>query len=88
MTRVALLQNTMQAAAANLGIDWSHDGPTQNHASLFISDLHLDDPSSPQFLRFDECLAVEARVVDEIYILGDLVEMWIATMMTAPSPAR
>ena len=44
---------------------------------LFISDLHLDDPSSPQFLRFDECLAVEARVVDEIYILGDLVEMWI-----------
>ncbi|MAI15838.1 MAG: bifunctional methylenetetrahydrofolate dehydrogenase/methenyltetrahydrofolate cyclohydrolase FolD, partial [Gammaproteobacteria bacterium] len=25
MTRVALLQNTMQAAAANLGIDWSHD---------------------------------------------------------------
>ena len=44
---------------------------------LFISDLHLDDPSSPQFLRFDECLAAEARVVDEIYILGDLVEMWI-----------
>jgi methylenetetrahydrofolate dehydrogenase (NADP+)/methenyltetrahydrofolate cyclohydrolase len=25
MTRVALLQNTMQAAALNLGIDWSHN---------------------------------------------------------------
>ena len=25
MTRVALLQNTMQAAALNLGIDWPHN---------------------------------------------------------------
>jgi UDP-2,3-diacylglucosamine hydrolase len=44
---------------------------------LFISDLHLDDPSAPAFLRFSECLADESRRVDEIYILGDLVEMWI-----------
>ena len=44
---------------------------------LFISDLHLDDPSSPQFLRFSECLVAESPSVDEIYILGDLVEMWI-----------
>jgi len=44
---------------------------------LFISDLHLDDPSAPAFQRFDECLAHESRRVDEVYILGDLVEMWI-----------
>ena len=44
---------------------------------LFMSDLHLDDPTSSQFLRFNECLTSEAAEVDEIYILGDLVEMWI-----------
>ena len=44
---------------------------------LFISALHLDTPTSPQFLRFAECLAAESRRVDEIYVLGDLVEMWI-----------
>ena len=44
---------------------------------LFISDLHLDDPSASAFLRFAECLVYESRQVDEIYILGDLVEMWI-----------
>jgi UDP-2,3-diacylglucosamine hydrolase len=44
---------------------------------IFISDLHLDDPLAPAFKRFTECLAAESRRVDEIYILGDLVEMWI-----------
>ena len=44
---------------------------------IFISDLHLDDPSSPAFSRFTECLQAEAANADEIYILGDLVEMWI-----------
>lgn len=44
---------------------------------IFISDLHLEDPAAPAFLRFQECLALEATRNDEIYILGDLVEMWI-----------
>jgi len=44
---------------------------------IFISDLHLDNPDSPAFQRFAECLAVEGQRVDEIFILGDLVEMWI-----------
>lgn len=44
---------------------------------IFISDLHLDDPNSTAFQRFTECLAVEGQRVDEIFILGDLVEMWI-----------
>ena len=44
---------------------------------IFISDLHLEDPESPVFLRFCEFLHKESKNVDEIYILGDLVEMWI-----------
>lgn len=44
---------------------------------IFISDLHLEDPSANAFLRFAECLAVESAQVDEIYILGDLMEMWV-----------
>ncbi len=44
---------------------------------IFISDLHLDDVVSPVFKRFTECLAQERARVDEIYILGDLVEMWV-----------
>ena len=42
-----------------------------------MSDLHLDDPSSNSFLKFAECMQIESVRVDEIYILGDLVEMWI-----------
>jgi UDP-2,3-diacylglucosamine hydrolase len=46
-------------------------------ASLFISDLHLDE-TRPQivdlFVRF---LAKEARGADALYILGDLFESWI-----------
>ena len=44
---------------------------------IFISDLHLEDVDAPAFQRFAECLEAEAGRVDEIYILGDLVEMWI-----------
>jgi UDP-2,3-diacylglucosamine hydrolase len=44
---------------------------------IFISDLHLDDPQAPAFRRLIECLSKEAPGLDEIYILGDLVEMWI-----------
>ncbi len=44
---------------------------------VFISDLHLDDPDSTTFRKFAECMYVESERVDEIYILGDLVEMWI-----------
>ena len=44
---------------------------------IFISDLHLEDPSSNGFLRFIELMKLESNRVDEIYILGDLVEMWI-----------
>ncbi|NKB97757.1 MAG: UDP-2,3-diacylglucosamine diphosphatase [Pseudomonadales bacterium] len=44
---------------------------------LFISDLHLEEPESRVFLRFKELMLSECRFVDEIHLLGDLVEMWI-----------
>ena len=43
----------------------------------FISDLHLDQKNEDRFLRFQEFLNVESDRLDEIYILGDLVESWI-----------
>jgi len=55
---------------------------------IFISDLHLDDPEGEAFARFAECLAAESSRVDEIYILGDLVEMWIGDDDDSPSAAR
>jgi len=44
---------------------------------IFLSDLHLDDPLDRVFSGFAACLETESTQVDEIYILGDLVEMWI-----------
>ena len=43
----------------------------------FISDLHLDRTDEDRFLRFHEFLNVESDRMEEIYILGDLVESWI-----------
>jgi len=44
---------------------------------LFISDLHLENPDSIQFQTFEALLACESRRCDEIYLLGDLLEVWI-----------
>ena len=43
----------------------------------FISDLHLDPTDGDKFFRFQEFLNVESDRMEEIYILGDLVESWI-----------
>jgi UDP-2,3-diacylglucosamine hydrolase len=58
-------------------------------ATLFISDLHLDD-SRPQITRlFEDYLASdEARSADAVYILGDLVEAWIGDDDDAELPTR
>ncbi len=58
-------------------------------ATLFISDLHLDD-SRPEITRlFEEFLASdEARAADAVYILGDLVEAWVGDDDDAELPAR
>jgi UDP-2,3-diacylglucosamine hydrolase len=44
---------------------------------LFVSDLHLADPDQPAFRTFARLLARESRAVDEVYLLGDLCEVWI-----------
>ena len=52
---------------------------------IFLSDLHLDDPGSNSFLKFGECMQIESARADEIYILGDLVEMWIGDDDKSPT---
>ena len=44
---------------------------------LFLSDLHLADPTSRQFRTFTALLTRSQGVVDELYLLGDLCEVWI-----------
>ena len=39
--------------------------------------MHLETPDDDRFARFAECLTTESRWADEIYLLGDIVEMWI-----------
>jgi len=57
-------------------------------ATLFISDLHLDD-ARPQITRqFARLLATEARAADALYILGDLFESWIGDDDDAPLAAH
>lgn len=44
---------------------------------LFLSDLHLESVDSPQFQRFCELLIAWREYATEIYLLGDITEMWI-----------
>ncbi len=44
---------------------------------VFISDLHLESVQDLRFLRFRECVEAESQWADEIFVLGDLFEMWI-----------
>ena len=45
--------------------------------AIFVSDLHIDDPH-PQILEgFRAMLDREADAADALYILGDLVEVWV-----------
>jgi UDP-2,3-diacylglucosamine hydrolase len=46
-------------------------------ATLFVSDLHLDDARPDATRLFGEFMAGEARSADALYILGDLFEAWV-----------
>ncbi|MDQ3495377.1 MAG: UDP-2,3-diacylglucosamine diphosphatase [Pseudomonadota bacterium] len=46
-------------------------------ATLFVSDLHLDDARPESTRLFGDFLAGEARIADALYILGDLFEAWV-----------
>jgi UDP-2,3-diacylglucosamine hydrolase len=57
-------------------------------ATLFISDLHLDE-SRPQIVDlYIALLQREARNADALYILGDLFESWIGDDDDAPLATR
>ncbi|QNK02325.1 UDP-2,3-diacylglucosamine diphosphatase [Dyella telluris] len=58
-------------------------------ATLFISDLHLDDSRPGITQLFEAFLASdEARAADAVYILGDLVEAWVGDDDDAELPGR
>lgn len=44
---------------------------------LFISDLHLSEAAPDLFLAFENFLQDHCSDIDELYILGDLVDAWI-----------
>ena len=73
MTRVALLRNTTAGGSQSYG--YSLGGTVKR---IFFSDLHLEDSGSEVFRGFVSMVRHEARIVDEIYILGDLVECGLA----------
>ncbi|HMM58365.1 MAG TPA: UDP-2,3-diacylglucosamine diphosphatase [Rudaea sp.] len=57
-------------------------------ATLFISDLHLDEARPHLVDAFEDLLAGEARAVQALYILGDLFESYIGDDDDAPLNAR
>ena len=44
---------------------------------IFLSDLHLEAVDDDRFARFAECLYSESRWADEVFVLGDLFEVWV-----------
>ena len=56
--------------------------PHDNTQRLFLSDLHLESPDSPQFLGLQRLLG--SHPAQEIYLLGDIVELWIGDDDDAP----
>jgi UDP-2,3-diacylglucosamine hydrolase len=44
---------------------------------LFVADLHLADPASPQFRTLARLFEESCDAVDEVYLLGDLCEAWV-----------
>ena len=44
---------------------------------VFLSDLHLESAETRVFSAFVNLLQRESQRANEIYLLGDLVEMWV-----------
>lgn len=44
---------------------------------LYLSDLHLEDAGSERFRAFARLMQAQSARVDDIYILGDLTEVWV-----------
>ena len=57
-------------------------------ATLFVSDLHLDDSRPHITALFERFLADEARRADALYVLGDLFDAFVGDDDDAALPAR
>ena len=55
---------------------------------LFISDLHLSEAAPDLFLAFEHFLQDHCNDIDELYILGDLVDAWIGDDDDSPFVQR
>lgn len=52
-------------------------GPVPEHASICLSDLHLTDADSAIFKHLAATLRAAAERGDNIFLLGDLCEVWV-----------
>ncbi|HEX7037254.1 MAG TPA: UDP-2,3-diacylglucosamine diphosphatase [Pseudomonadales bacterium] len=55
---------------------------------LYVSDLHLCDPRAPAFRAFEALMQDAAARCDEIYLLGDLCEVWVGDDDDGPMARR
>ena len=49
--------------------------------AIFISDLHIDDTNPNILRRLNTLIEHETRNIDALYILGDLVEVWVLSLI-------
>ena len=49
--------------------------------AIFISDLHLSEPDTTTQARFDAFMQAAVPGVDSLYILGDLLHVWLGDAM-------
>lgn len=51
--------------------------------AIFISDLHLRDGDTVTQAQFDAFMRIAAPGVDQLYVLGDLLHVWLGDAMLA-----
>ena len=51
--------------------------------AIFISDLHLHPDDAATAARFDAFMRVAAPAADQLYVLGDLLHVWLGDAMLA-----
>lgn len=49
--------------------------------AIFISDLHLNEPDAATQARFDAFMQTAVPGADELYVLGDLLHVWLGDAM-------
>ncbi len=49
--------------------------------AIFISDLHLNERDTATQARFDAFMRVDAPTADVLYVLGDLLHVWLGDAM-------